>query len=100
MRFAPLCMRIHQGRHSGRKSGIWGHLLDEGTEVPAELVVDGASEHCVLGGEMVIERALGDISFDGDLLHGDYVEPISLEQAHRHAGEVIQHIESLAVAAA
>jgi hypothetical protein len=27
MRFAPLRMRIHQGRHSGHKSGIWGHLL-------------------------------------------------------------------------
>jgi hypothetical protein len=55
----------------------------------AELVMDGASEHRFLGREVVVERALGDIGLGGDLLHGDCGEPISLEQAHRHAGEVI-----------
>ena len=100
MRFAPLRVRIHQRRDSGRKSGIRLWLLYERLEIPSELVMDGASEHRFLGGEVIVERALGDIGLGGDLLHGDRVEPISLEQAHRHAGEVIQRLEAFAVTAA
>src|SRR5882757_6654271 len=88
MRFAPFSLCIQERRYTALKFGVRTPQRRELLQILTELLMDRVSEHRFLGGEVVVQRALGDIGLGSNLLHGDSVEPIALEQSPCNRGKM------------
>ncbi|MCY1380481.1 hypothetical protein D9M69_683070 [compost metagenome] len=65
-----------------------------------ELEVHPVRQDRFLGREVVVERALGHVGLQRDLLHGGRVVALGFEQAHGGGRDVVERLGAAALAAA